>query len=1222
MELPPDITYEEAARLEAEARAAEAKLGKGPQPQPVPNVKKLVKKEEKKDKPKPAAKGTKGSKGKGKGAPKTGGAAAAILKAVGKGKVAQFLAAKAAPVLGKGFTKLGKLRQNEQTHDDAAEKRAQAEQAVDIPVSDGQSKSNTGQVNHVSARPAPTVDENKGKKKLQASLLENIPRKIEDVDNFKRDQKAQHMGADVMTVVLGDKNAVVSTYEDMGQTPTPAPREHEPKDLPPQEGAPPTAGMNLGKDAISPLQKEHTDVSNFTKEADGKLKEEGVTQEQLDMVDSGDLASANKEKKGMETAAKTEPLAVQKFAQQQGANVDKDLKQEENKQRQAMKAKRKAGLGATAQKQKGAKSALEKKREEVAAKINGIYKTAQDKVKKRLADLETESMKRFDDGNAKAAKEFEDNVNREIDAFKDDRYSGWFGWARKVRDWVKGIDDLPEVKAIFERNKAKFVATIDKLVTDISADNKRVVQECKDELQNARNKIKVFVDKLEPGLRDIGKKTAEEMNSKLNELDKFVAKKEEELQEKLKDKQTAAIKAIDEKIEKMKEAMAGALAKLGALLLWAAKKFFTWALEKFGFSLSEIEGIINKGVAVLKAIFTQPVKFVKNLMRAAITGFENFGKNFLKHLQDALFEWLTGSLEGIKLPTSWDPKGIIGVALQMIGISYDNIRKHMVTVMTEPVVRELERGFKLVKTLILEGPMAAWEQLKEMAGEMKTAFVEAVKGFIQQKIIEEAIKWVVALFIPGAGIVKAVIGIYDTVVFFIQKAKQIMQMISNFLGSIAEIAAGNIGAAADAMEKGLAKGLSLVISFLAQLLHLSGITNKIKDALQKIKHKVDAVLLKVAKWIAAQAKKLWGGVKETAGKVLAWWKVKQPFTGADGKPHTISVDRKDNRPAITVRSEEQTLAEVIGVIKPADKRAKLQAKYAEVEKLFGGKEPDEKEQQKRHDKVQKVIFEIAKALGPSEARPTVVTHAKTSGGRAHRIIAEPLTPQAGNTKSSESHGVQHRELLEKLLEPRDKGFTMFSSAHLLSHMLHGPAEAWNLANAGKSLNKQMEKGPEEIAKKAKGMGVELKYVTDAEYYDAFPPTDRAKLEAGSPKQKLKWLGGLVAKKYTVQVSLVTPPPAGATKLGLPKTFPCADPSDFLDGLKVIGGPIPATTAERVLEVAKRTVETTPTGNRVRGIVFLAREVGIGTDVASRALEQLAKERSLEVRADGRYYLRS
>jgi hypothetical protein len=856
VELPPDITFEEAVNLEVEAKAGEKKLGKGPPPQPVPDVKKLVPKEERKDKPKPPARGRKESKGKEKAAAKARGAASAMLKAVGTSKVAQYLAARAAPVLQRGFGRLQKLSQHEQTHDDAAEKRAQAEQAVVIPSSEGQAKSNTVQVNHVSARPAPPVDESKAKQKLQESLKENIPRKIEDVDNFKRDQKAQHMGADVMKVVLQDKNAVVSTYEDMGHTPTPAPREHEPEALPPQEAAPPTAAMDLGKDAIAPLQKEHTDVSNFTKEGDSKLKEEGVSQEQLDMVDSGDLAKANKEKKGMETAAKTEPLAVQKFAEQTGSTVAHELKQDENKQRQEMKAKRKVGLGATVQKQKGAKSALEKKREEVASKISGIYTTAQDKVKKRLADLETDSMKRFDDGNAKAAKEFEDNVNREIDAFKDDRYSGWFGWARKVRDWVKGIDDLPEVKAIFDRNRAKFVAAIDKLSADIAADNKRVIQECKDQLQNARTQIKEYVDKLGPALRDVGKKAADEMNSKLNELDKFVAKKEEDLQEKLKDKQTAAIKAIDEKIEKMKEAMAGALAKLGKLLLLAAKKFFTWALQKFGYSLEEIEGIINKGAAVLKAIFTQPLKFVKNLMNAAITGFKNFGKNFLKHLKDALFEWLTGSLEGLVLPTTWDFPGIIGVALQMIGISYQNIRKHMVTVMGEPVVAGLEKTFTLVQTLITKGPMAAWEQLKEMAAEMRDAFIDAVKDFIKQKIIEQAIQWLVSLFIPGAGLVKAIIGIYDTVVFFIQKAKQIAEMISNFLGSIGEIAAGNIGAAADAMEKGLARGLKLVISFLAQLLHLSGITNKIRDAIQKIRNKVDAVLLKVAKWIADKAKSL------------------------------------------------------------------------------------------------------------------------------------------------------------------------------------------------------------------------------------------------------------------------------------------------------------------------------------------------------------------------------
>ena len=548
----------------------------------------------------------------------------------------------------------------------------------------------------------------------------------------------------------------------------------------------------------------------------------------------------------------------------------------------------------------------------------------------------------------------------------------------------------------------------------------------------------------------------------------------------------------------------------------------------------------------------------------------------------------------------------------MIGISYDNLRKHMVTVMTEPVVKGMENGFKLVQTLVNDGPMAAWEQLKEMAGEMQDAFIDAVKDFIKQKIIEQAIQWLVSLFIPGAGLIKAAIGIYDTIVFFIQKAKQIIEMVSNFLGSIAEIAAGNIGAAADAMEKGLARGLSLVISFLAQLLHLSGITNKIKEAIQKIRNKVDAVLLKVVKWIATQAKKLWGKIKTTAAKVVAWWKFKKSFPGADGKPHTILADRKDKRPLITVKSDEQTLAEVIKT-QPQPKRGKLEIKYAEIEKLFGGAEPDEKEQQTRHDTVQKVIGEIADLLGPGELRPTVVTHAQTTGGRALRIIAEPLTPRAGNTKESRSQGVQYKELLEALVEPRKKGFTMFSSAHLLAHWLHGPAEDWNLANTGKSLNSKM-KTPEGIAKEKKDKGGELKYVTTVEYYDAFPPTDRAMLAAGSPKEKLKWLGGLVAKKYTVAVSLLTPPPGSKEKPGDLGTHECADTDNFLSDLKLLGGPAPALLVDRVYTAA--VANASPDG-KIIGYKDLAAKMGHDNQEVLAALHELVKAGRLQ--KPGRFF---
>ena len=939
IELPEDMSQADAAKLEAEATQAQHRLGRGPPPQPVPDVHEAP--------PQPQAKPVKAppkaARGRGPagaGGPRSAGARAR-LKAVG-GKVAQYLVAKAAPVLARGSAALARLSRNEQTHDSAAQKVAQAQRAVVAPESEGQSRSSSVQVAAVGARPAPPVNPAVAQQRLQGSLAENVPRSIEEVDHFKRDMKAQHIGADVLQVVQGEKNAVIGTFADLQQTPPPLPPEQPAEPLPAPETAPATPTLNLGAGAIAPLQPEHTDVRRYTNEADAKLKEEGVTQEQLDMVDSGDLAAANQEKKGLAAAAKTEPKAVQQLAQQQAVQVAAGLQQAEKKERTTLANRRKGGLAAAAGRQKAAQSALEKKREEVAAKINGIYQTAQGRVKQRLALLETQAMQRFDAGNAAAGKAFEDAVQRELQAYKDERYSGWFGWARKAKDWLLGMDELPAVKAIFERNRARFVTTIDRLVQDIAAENTRVVQECQAVLAQARKDIQIYVDGLGPALKGIGQKTAGEVSTQLDEMDTFIRNKEAALQQQLADRQQAAIKAIDEKIEKMKEAMAGALAKLGKLLLLAAKKFFTWALGKFGYSLADIESIISRGAAVLKAIFTQPIKFVKNLMRAAIMGFEQFGRNFLKHLQNALFEWLTGSLEGLVLPKTWDLRGIVGVALQMIGISWQNLRRVMVEVMGEKAVAALEQGFALVRTLVTEGPMAAWEQLKDMAGALRDAFVDAVKDFIKWKIVEEAVKWVVALFIPGAGIVKAIIGIYDTVVFFIQRAKQIAQMVGNFLSSIGEIAAGNLGAAATAMENGLARGLSLVIGFLAALLRLGGITAKIKAAIQKIRGKVDAALLKVVHWIADKAKALiqrvGAGVKSGVQAVLQWWKKRVRFK-AGGESHTLAFQGEDDNAQLTVASTPRRIEAFVAEARaqrttPSEKAAlaRIEARIPDVAK--------------------------------------------------------------------------------------------------------------------------------------------------------------------------------------------------------------------------------------------------------------------------------------------------
>jgi hypothetical protein len=414
--------------------------------------------------------------------------------------------------------------------------------------------------------------------------------------------------------------------------------------------------------------------------------------------------------------------------------------------------------------------------------------------------------------------------------------------------------------------------------------------------------------------------------------------------------------------------------------------------------------------------------------------------------------------------------------------------------------------------------MAAWEQLKEMAGEMRDAFIDAVKDFIKTKIIEQAIQWIVSLFVPGAGIIKAIIGIYDTIVFFINKAKQIMQMISNFLGSISEIASGNIGAAADAMENGLARGLSLVINFLAQLLHLNGITDKIRSAIQKIRDKVDVVLLKVAKWIAEKAKAIWGAVKQgastVAGKIMGWWGAKNNFTAKDGSKHSIFFEGEGKNAKLIVKSDPKPFDQTVN-----ERRAQLDASKDEDKPKLKALADAVKEKgvldglithfqsidvnkisatqsEKLNVDIQASLNKIGSFLAISgvDSTPTdvVKTHVKhtQSDGRAWKVTAEPLTYLPGNTSGSKpSEEILGWDKLKTQYGVNRQSYWV--AAHLLNGNIHGPGVDWNLTPGTKQTNNNMRTEVENWAKDAvlhpNNKNRLYYYETTVDYYDVDPP---------------------------------------------------------------------------------------------------------------------------------------
>ena len=121
---------------------------------------------------------------------------------------------------------------------------------------------------------------------------------------------------------------------------------------------------------------------------------------------------------------------------------------------------------------------------------------------------------------------------------------------------------------------------------------------------------------------------------------------------------------------------------------------------------------------------------------------------------------------------------------------------------------------------------------------------------------------------PAAAFIKACKMIYDVVMFFVEKGSQIKEFVDSVLDSVESIAGGGVGAVAGLIEKTLAKTLPLVLGFLASLLGLGGISEKIKTILETVQKPIMSVVDKVIGTAVKYGKKFISGAKALGKKAL------------------------------------------------------------------------------------------------------------------------------------------------------------------------------------------------------------------------------------------------------------------------------------------------------------------------------------------------------------------
>lgn len=295
---------------------------------------------------------------------------------------------------------------------------------------------------------------------------------------------------------------------------------------------------------------------------------------------------------------------------------------------------------------------------------------------------------------------------------------------------------------------------------------------------------------------------------------------------------------------------------LGEFVSWAGGTI--WKLLEIIFDVVSpgALGYVKKTGAALNSILKNPLPFVGNLVQAAKLGFQNFAGNIKAHLQAGLIDWLTGSLPGVYIPKAFSIKEVVKFVFSVLGLSWANIRQKLVKVVGETPVKIMETGFGLVVTLVTKGPAAAWEEIQSQLSELKGMIISGITSFVIQTIVTKAVPKLIAMFIPGAGFISAILSIYDTVMVFVNKISKIIQVVTAFINSIVAIAAGNIGAAAGKVESILAGLLALAINFLAGFLGLGKVADKIRGVIAKVRGYVDKAIDWLINKIVTTAKKL------------------------------------------------------------------------------------------------------------------------------------------------------------------------------------------------------------------------------------------------------------------------------------------------------------------------------------------------------------------------------
>lgn len=746
----------------------------------------------------------------------------------------------------------------------AATSTTEARGAVEEPQEETAARAQSALVGALDERPAPSPQIEELCERIRELIRSKRPADEESLVEADPQEMASEAGSQLNTAVEGDAHRIEGEYDQLQEPAEGTPQQQaQPMEGPPETVATPAINAEAATPDGVPAEDVSLDADVEAQQT--RMDEAGMTSEPAQLVETGPVAEAREAQGELSEMAERDPAEVMAEQEAALASAQGDMASLQQAALEALSTARGGTVRRTTGRQQQMVGSEEQMRTQASAEAQRIFTDAQTRVRSLLEPLPQTAMQRWESGVAILSRRFEDRLQR-VEAWVEERHSGVGGAVLSVWDAVAGMPDW--VTHEYDAAERQFGDDVCNLIREISTEVNSVIAAAEAIIAEANQQIDDLFASLPAELQEWAVGEQARFAEQLNGLRQEVQQAQENVNNQLAERAASAVQEVRERIQTLREAAGGLVGRIAAavdaFLEDPAKFIIEGLLSLLGIDPAAFWAVVNRIQQVINDIANDPETFANNLLEAIGKGFEQFFDHITDHLLGGLLEWLFSGLGavGVEIPSDFSLKSVITFFLQLMGITWERVRRLLAKHIGEENVALIERAYEIVATLIELGPEGVFELIKEQLNPQNilNMVLEAAIEFLVEALIKQIAMRLIAMFNPVGAIVQAIEAIYRVLKWIFENAARIFSLIETIVNGIADIIAGNIGGMANAIEQALARLIAPVIDFLAGFLGLGDLPDKIADVIRGMQEWVEGILDRVIGFIAAQARRLLSAV--------------------------------------------------------------------------------------------------------------------------------------------------------------------------------------------------------------------------------------------------------------------------------------------------------------------------------------------------------------------------